>query len=872
MYVSAERSKDSVYVWERHPEKGRILKQYPAPMFFYVEDEDGDTYSIFDNLCSRVDFDDYSEFVHASRTLKKHNYKVFESDVNPVHKILSQQYYNTDTPNLHLTFYDIEVDYSKDIGHASAMNPYAPVNAVSLYHKWLDQQVVIAVPPKNWGNDPNKWEEYLDHSLKEISQIILVQDETELLKTFLDQIQDTDALSGWNSSFFDDPYMCKRIENTLGQAFVKKLSFHKARPPQYSEVERWGNTMLTCQFGGRINVDYLELFQKFEMEEWRSYSLETVSNELLDLPKLDYEGTLADQYTDDFNFFIRYSIRDTECLTQLEDLLGYFQLANEMCHSSTALFKNVLGTIKPAELSVMNYCHYHLNKVVPDTPEPDFTAQSAEGAFVLTPKAGYHESISSVDVGSLYPSTIRALNISPEKVIGQFADEVRAYKAIHNNEDVELTMIYDKLVGGGFDQKPVSEWKQWLIDNNYAVSGYGTVFNQNSQGIFPSVLENWFAIRKDYKNKKAEYGAKVEQLKEQGVDSSNQEMVKAKEGQEYYDRLQYCFKIKLNSFYGAQLNKYYKYFDKRLGESTTGSGRAILTFMCSKINEIMTGEFDIDGNAVVYGDTDSCYFKTYTEDLEKAVEIGDNVAEQVNKTFPEFLRTSFLCQPGFDHHITAEREVVARSGIFVTPKRYALNVVDNEGEKVDKAKIMGLDIKKTIIPKMFQDALSEFIMRYLRGEKWNSIAQDIVDFKQDLVDTDVALLGLPKRIQNLEFYTRQFEQDSSAKIPGHVAAAIHYNRCLESFNDKESPRIHSGDKIQVYYLTEKTGPNNRFKSIALPTDIKDVPEWFYQSYSVDVNAQLIRLVDNPLKNILKAIGKEPPTKQLLFTEDALEFE
>ena len=85
---------------------------------------------------------------------------------------------------------------------------------------------------------------------------------------------------------------------------------------------------------------------------------------------------------------------------------------------------------------------------------------------------------------------------------------------------------------------------------------------------------------------------------------SPEDQAKYKELQQrvlYYDQLQYIFKIKLNSLYGALLNKHFRFYDERLGESTTGTGRAILKFQCSKVNEILTGTFDPLGDAILYG-------------------------------------------------------------------------------------------------------------------------------------------------------------------------------------------------------------------------------------------------------------------------------
>ena len=75
-------------------------------------------------------------------------------------------------------------------------------------------------------------------------------------------------------------------------------------------------------------------------------------------------------------------------------------------------------------------------------------------------------------------------------------------------------------------------------------------------------------------------------------------------------------------------------------------------------------------------------------------------------------------------------------------------------------------------------------------------------------------------------------------------------------------------KIKVFYLTQKQG---KFKSIAIPTDAEFVPEWFTREFSVDVDAHIERLVDNPLSNILKAIGKQTPSRQSLLIDSVMTF-
>jgi DNA polymerase elongation subunit (family B) len=73
--------------------------------------------------------------------------------------------------------------------------------------------------------------------------------------------------------------------------------------------------------------------------------------------------------------------------------------------------------------------------------------------------------------------------------------------------------------------------------------------------------------------------------------------------------------------YGAILNPGCRFFDKRIGQSTTLTGRQIVKHMAGKVNEIITGDFDHRGKAIIYGDTDSCYFSAY-KTLKKDIDSG----------------------------------------------------------------------------------------------------------------------------------------------------------------------------------------------------------------------------------------------------------
>ena len=937
-YISATVDKNTVIVWERNEAGERIVRDHPAPYYFYYDDPDGEYKTIYDTPVSKAVFTKSREFNDAKRQFANDGVRVWESDIPPDIRILSNKYYGVAAPTLHVTFLDIEVDYDPEIGFSSVENPYAPINAVALYHRWLKEYVILVVPPED-GWTEERIREETDKACPSAPsptngtiRYVVCQDEKELLLNLLVEIEDSDLMSGWNSDFFDIPYIAQRIlrvldeeivdlstrldESTGGKPklmyetnpneiiskpgrfkYLKRMDFSGFGMPSFRAVPAQTNGKLmghTVDLIGRIRVDYLNLYKKYEPGEKQSYKLASISELVLVddktgeqlLPKLEYEGSLASLYRDNFPFFVRYNLRDTEILEGFEQKLGYVELANQMCHLSTGLFAHVNGTLKLAELALVNYCHHTLKRVVNNFEKPEID-RAIDGALVLLPQIGLHEYVGSVDINSLYPSAIRSINISPETIRGQFEGCALDAQEIAKNGIRKLTLILeddDKTEV----TKTAAEWRALFLKNKWAVSGYGTVFDQSKPGFIPSLLAEWYAMRKDFQAKKKAAGAAGDE-----------------EAAGYYDRLQYVYKIKLNSLYGALTNLYFRFYDLRMGESTTATGRAILKHQCRTVSKVLEGNYNVDfplymtiadaiesgysqveaeqialhgpyfngqyqSHSVIYGDTDSTYFRTYAESVEEATILADAIADKVNESYPEFMRETFLCTPGYDGIIKAAREIVMDKGIFVEKKRYILHLVDLDGKKVDKMKIMGLDTKKTTLPAEVSKALNGFIEAFLKGEEWDSVAERVVDYKTRLFSTeDITLIGLPKGVQNVEDYTAAYAEGGvKTRLPGHVAASIYYNECLAKYGDKVSLPIKSGMKIKVFYLTGKHG---KFKSIALPTDLEQVPSWFTDNLIVDRKAHIERLVDNPIENILKAIGKRAPSKHTLLVSKTLSF-
>jgi hypothetical protein len=263
---------------------------------------------------------------------------------------------------------------------------------------------------------------------------------------------------------------------------------------------------------------------------------------------------------------------------------------------------------------------------------------------------------------------------------------------------------------------------------------------------------------------------------------------------------------------------------------------------------------------------------------ESAVAIADTVAEELNSSFPQFMRDAFNCQENFDNLIKAGREVVGRRGLFQAKKKYIIKVVDLEGTPVDKLKSMGSEIKKADTPKIIQQFLKNTVDMILDGADYNSIAEFVNKERLNILGKsggNLFSVGIAKRVNDIDKFMAEYRSPGSIKsstggklaIPGHVRAACNYNFLIDIF-EKGGKTIKSGDKALVYYLK----PNQyKFESIAFPAELTRFPDWFLENFKLDRNKTEKLMFDSKLDGIFSSIGKDVPSPQTVLTASILEF-
>ena len=926
-YVDAmvDTAADVIKVVERNKDGIREYNEFPIKRTFYVDDPKGKFRSIYGIPLTKITCRSTSDFrkeLHINSNRKLH-----ESDINPIHVCLSDNYIGLESPKLNVAWFDIETDMqpfavpsqqmvkirdklstrqitvfqlgqltNKDEyevyddtkkrwvavttsrylqpgpGYASPDDAFMPITAIAVYLQWLDSLICLAVPPNTISM------EEATALVAEFPDTLLFTTERDMLDTFLDLIQDADVLSGWNSEGFDIPYTVNRVTKVLSKNDTRRFCLWDQLPKK-REYERYGKAAVTYDLIGRVHLDSLELYRKYTYEERHSYRLDAVAEYELGDHKTEYEGTLDQLYNNDFKKFIEYNRQDTMLLEKLDRKLKFMDIANVLAHECTVLLPTTMGAVAVTDQSIINESHSR-GFQIPNRIKVDRSIvvvdDGAAGAYVAYPKKGIHDWVGSLDINSLYPSVIRALNMGPETIVGQLRQdmtvpfirqELLAKKTITEAWEnlfgsLEYTAVMDRSTSinitidweaGGSDTGRATDIYELIFDKRqpWMLSANGTIFSYDKEAIIPGLLQRWYAERKEMQKKQKAAIVSGDAIQE-----------------EYWDKRQHVKKIVLNSLYGALLNRGSRFYDKRIGQSVTLTGKQIGKHMASQVNEIITGEYSHTGESIIYGDTDSCYFSAYTtlkpaiEDKtviwtkESIISLYDQIGEQVNTTFTDFMVRSFHCPATNGNLIKAGREIVGSKSLFITKKRYAVLVYDKEGKRKDidgkpgEIKAMGLDLRRSDTPEFVQNFLSEVLSLTLSDNSEQDVLNHITEFRTLFKARPGWEKGSPKRANNITKYQNKEYNNGKTNMPGHVRASINWNILKKMFDDRYSMGIADGAKVIVCKL--KANPLG-FLSVAYPVDELRVPQWF-KDLPFDHLAMEAVIIDKKVSNLIGVLN------------------
>ena len=385
------------------------------------------------------------------------------------------------------------------------------------------------------------------------------EDLVESFMIFWEKLE-PDVITGWNTRFFDIPYLVNRIISLFGDAFAKRLS--PWRNIKIKEVTKRGRTHRVYDLVGIVSYDYYELYTTFTYVNQESYKLDHIAYVELGERKVSHDefDKMSDFYKNDFQKFMEYNLKDVELVDRLEDKLKLIELAVALAYSAKVNLMDVYSQVRTWDCIIYHYLFDH-GVVIPQKKVYEKDTQYA-GAFVKEPITGMHDWIVSLDLNSLYPHLIMQYNISPETKV-EVGDR--------------FGIGVDNLLKSSPEMysKPCHEKIKQFISEGYSVAANGTCYRRDVRGFLPTLMEKMYQERSMYKKKMIEAQKELEDLPNKDMTTLGRAgyTEKLKKDISKYHNFQLVRKIQLNSAYGAIGNQYFRYYDVDKAEAITMSGK-----------------------------------------------------------------------------------------------------------------------------------------------------------------------------------------------------------------------------------------------------------------------------------------------------------
>jgi DNA polymerase elongation subunit (family B) len=668
-------------------------------------------------------------------------------------------------------------------------------------------------------------------------QYVKCKDEWTLCKKFLQHWSNNcpDVITGWNTKFFDIPYLVNRFRKILGEDETKKLSPWNHISERKTVIN--GRQMIAYGFTGVESLDYIELYKWYAPggKSQESYRLDNIAQVELGEGKISYDEyeNLHQLYKLNYQKFIEYNIKDVKLILKLEDKLKLIELALTLAYDTKCNYEDVFAQTRMWDSMTYSYL---LNKgiIVPPREVQDKDA-AFEGAYVKDVQVGKHDWVASFDLNSLYPHLMMQYNISPETLIDptDYTPEMR--------EVLSSSVSVDKMLMKQVDTSRLV---------NVTITPNGQFFRTDIQGFLPKMMEEMYEDRKKFKKMMLKASQEYENEKDEHKKYEIDKRVAR------YNNLQLAKKVSLNSAYGALGSQYFRFYDLRMALGVTTAGQLSIRWIEAKINAYMNKLLGTEKDYVIASDTDSIYlrmgelvdkFIKDKSDKQKVIALMDKICEEklqpyIDKSYQELADYVHA----FDQKMQMKREGLSDKGVWTAKKRYILNVYNNEGVQYAEPhmKVMGLEMVKSSTPSAIREKMKAAIKLMMTGTE-DDVQKFIAEFREEFKKLPPEEISFPRGMNGLATYSDPVTLFKKG-TPIHVRGAIIYNHNLkESKLDKKYQRIQEGEKIKFTYLKMP----NHFKSdvISYPSRL---PKEFGLDNYIDYDVQFDKAFLDPIRVIL----------------------
>jgi DNA polymerase elongation subunit (family B) len=782
VYNSRDQS-IKLFTWDE--EGRRVTRDVTFNPYLYLESPDGDKMSIYGTKVKKRAFN--TQYDRTKYISDSGNRRLFENIPTVQQYLLETFWRENETPEftqhpLRMVFLDIET-FSPD-SFPNTEDPTHTVNVITCYDTFSKKFHTFGLNPYD-----NKADNVIYYHCK---------NERALFIKFIEYIEADfpDILSGWNSEFFDIPYIINRIERLLGQEYVNRLS---PVGQVYDRMMRgkFGREVKRYYISGVACIDYLDIYKRFCLRLRESYKLDAIGEVELNERKVDYGGiNLATLSETDWDTFVKYNIQDVNLLVKLEEKLQYVALLRMLSYVGLTTLEGAMGTI-----SVINgalVIKARKRKEVMST----FVRPQAEGknpgAYVAEPKHGFKENVVSFDANSLYPNVMIALNLSPETKVGK----------IEKTDDNNFVVQH---VSGKSFTLTKEKFSAFIKQEELAITKAGFLFTQKKQGIIPEFLDHYYKERVIIKEELFKARKLLQTFKK-----TDKDYEKVQFEVERLNTKQMVIKILVNSCYGYMGNKQAPIGDDDIASSVTLTGQAVIKQAGKLLQDYLTTNFNVTDSHIlneswVYSDTDSCYFslgcikdKVPLKDgaviSEKFYKTVNDLEDYLNSGITSWAKKNLLTK---DSRFVFKRECIADVAVFLQKKRYVMHILDDEGLKVDKFKYVGVEVVRTTMPnaiKPYAKKIIETMLLTQSQNQTNKLLNETFDVFKSLSPEEIAFV---MGVKGYEKYESQCKEFLVAKgMPIHVKSAYYHNLIMSKIDGK-SETITSGDKIRYLYVEKQ---------------------------------------------------------------------
>lgn len=758
--------------------------------------------------------------------------KTYEGDVRITAKHAMDYYhYNKgDAPKIsnNIMFFDIEVDTGKDRVFPKQQQAKYPINMISSIYN--GQRITYVID--------NKTEPITD---KEGVTLKIFNDEKSMMISFIKDFKesDPDFIAGWNAINFDLWYIFNRLP---------KIGIDTGSFSRFGEFFVDGKKY-QCHLPGCYAVDQEFLYRNFTFTKKENYKLGFIAQEELSVTKIDLPLPFNEMYWKMLNKTIEYNIRDADLLEKLEDKLKHINLLNEIrivCNTSFEATSS-FGQIDSIMVSFLKERGLASRNGDPHTPKIKYP-----GAFVFLPPPGTYDYVVDFDFASLYPSIIITYNLGIENFIMKMVDPHLGYELAYEPDGLpdEIELIYDPTHTSRRVKCTKEELLAKIKDHDLIHTINGCFFKPHKSKVsfFSEVVEGILSTRKDYKNKMFEAIENKDGEKEQ-----------------YFYTRQLVYKVLANSLYGVIANKAFRFFDVSIASAITLGGQEALKTSIVEADAYMR-HLDKDKpyvkpktvtklemfadpdeqpeiyklpdrshDYIITGDTDSifCCFQGFTKkkDVAQIMKWCKSIQNFLNKDIMEVMVKRHNVDTHYNR-LVLKNELIISRGLFLTKKRYAIRVINNEGKDVDKINFMGVEVKRSDYPSKSKEFLSELTSLILKSEtiKLSKILRFVQfrkrEFMQLIAEGDKSIarpVSFGKEIEDYKMLpqaVRAMQAWNEIMYDIHRTGAKSYMFKVSGIDTTKAPQ----DVVEKYERFISKG--NKLDVIAIPDEEPKLPSFF----------------------------------------------